>query len=90
MSHTNPHTRLSLSAGDDFTRLLSAYLKNRLRKGIPSLFSDLVSLYSDQAKTSTLEQLVPEFLSNLKESNKFSAEDQGQYGRYGDDRECVL
>ena len=37
-------------AGDEFATRLSAYVKRYLRRGIPSLFTDLKALYTDEAK----------------------------------------
>lgn len=52
--------RLALiyASGDEFTTQATAYVKSALVKGVPSLFSDLKSLYQDSAKQAALEQIV--------------------------------
>ncbi|EST06505.1 Tetratricopeptide TPR2 [Kalmanozyma brasiliensis GHG001] len=52
--------RLALihTTGDDFKTQATAYAKSALIKGVPSLFSDLKSLYSDAAKLAALEEIV--------------------------------
>ena len=52
--------RLALihATGDEFKTQATAYAKSALIKGIPSLFSDLKSLYQDPAKQSALEEIV--------------------------------
>lgn len=52
--------RLSLihATGDDFKTQATAYAKSALIKGVPSLFSDLKSLYQDPAKQDALEEIV--------------------------------
>ncbi|CBQ67984.1 related to n-terminal acetyltransferase 1 [Sporisorium reilianum SRZ2] len=52
--------RLALihATGDDFKQLATAYAKSALVKGVPSLFSDLKSLYQDPSKQDALEQIV--------------------------------
>ncbi len=55
--------RLALihATGDDFKTQATAYVKSALVKGVPSLFSDLKSLYQDPAKQATLEEIVETF-----------------------------
>ncbi|KAJ1602583.1 hypothetical protein NDA14_006770 [Ustilago hordei] len=52
--------RLALihATGDDFKTQAIAYVKSALVKGVPSLFSDLKSLYQDSAKQAALEKIV--------------------------------
>ncbi|TKY90797.1 hypothetical protein EX895_000795 [Sporisorium graminicola] len=52
--------RLALiyASGDDFKTQATAYAKSALVKGVPSLFSDLKSLYKDAGKQDALEQIV--------------------------------
>nr|QBH70105.1 putative N-terminal acetyltransferase [Ustilago esculenta] len=52
--------RLTLihATGDDFKTQATAYVKSALVKGVPSLFSDLKSLYQDSAKQAALEEIV--------------------------------
>lgn len=41
---------LDFTSGDLFAQKAAAYLKPRLRKGVPSLFIDIKPLYSNKAK----------------------------------------
>lgn len=52
--------RLTLihATGDDFRAHATAYLKSALVKGVPSLFSDLKSLYQDATKQAAVEEIV--------------------------------
>ncbi|GAC99320.1 predicted acetyltransferase [Pseudozyma hubeiensis SY62] len=52
--------RLALihATGEDFKSQATAYIKSALVKGVPSLFSDLKSLYQDPAKQATIEEIV--------------------------------
>ena len=52
--------RLALihATGEDFKTQATAYVKSALVKGVPSLFSDLKSLYQDPAKQAALEEIV--------------------------------
>ena len=45
-----PAEDVGRQAGDEFATRLSAYVKRYLRRGIPSLFTDLKALYTDEAK----------------------------------------
>ncbi|PWZ01441.1 N-terminal acetyltransferase A, auxiliary subunit [Testicularia cyperi] len=49
---------LVYATGDEFKAQATAYVKAALVKGVPSLFSDLKSLYRDPAKQATLEEIV--------------------------------
>ncbi|SPO20253.1 related to n-terminal acetyltransferase 1 [Ustilago trichophora] len=51
--------RLALihASGEEFKTQATAYVKSALIKGVPSLFSDLKSLYQDPAKLSALEEI---------------------------------
>lgn len=55
--------RLALihATGDEFKTQATAYVKSALVKGVPSLFSDLKSLYADPAKQEALEYIVETF-----------------------------
>ncbi|KAJ1031350.1 hypothetical protein NDA16_000819 [Ustilago loliicola] len=52
--------RLALihATGEDFNTQATAYVKSALIKGVPSLFSDLKSLYHHSARQATLEEIV--------------------------------
>ncbi|KAJ3822659.1 NMDA receptor-regulated protein 1-domain-containing protein [Lentinula raphanica] len=48
---------LSLASGEEFKALAQPYLLSALKKGIPSLFVDVKSLYTDPAKMKCLEDI---------------------------------
>ncbi|SNX81905.1 related to n-terminal acetyltransferase 1 [Melanopsichium pennsylvanicum] len=52
--------RLALqhATGDEFNSQATAYVKSALVKGVPSLFSDLKSLYAEASKQTALEEIV--------------------------------
>ena len=58
---------LTLSSGEDFESRVEAYLKNGLEKGIPSLFSDLKSLYSDVSKRDAVAKVAQGLKEKVKE-----------------------
>eukprot|EP00455_Lapot_gusevi_P002213 TRINITY_DN1085_c0_g1_i2.p1 TRINITY_DN1085_c0_g1~~TRINITY_DN1085_c0_g1_i2.p1 ORF type:complete len:771 (+),score=295.90 TRINITY_DN1085_c0_g1_i2:64-2376(+) len=66
---------LDYAQGDLFVRRVDAYLRKRIRKGIPSLFRDVRPLYADVAKAEAIETLVLQYLRNLKASSKFGDTD---------------
>lgn len=73
--HTRSTTprRLALTAaiGDDFKERAKEYLLSGFRKGIPSLFSDIKSLYKDSSKRQQIEEIVVE----LKDTYPADSED---------------
>ncbi|KIK70186.1 hypothetical protein GYMLUDRAFT_150688 [Collybiopsis luxurians FD-317 M1] len=48
---------LLLASGDEFKQLAQPYLLTGLTKGVPSLFVDLKSLYTDSAKMQALQEI---------------------------------
>lgn len=56
---------------DAFTAAVSQYVRPFLKKGVPSLFSDLRSLYSHPGKVEILEAVFLEILSSLDTSKTF-------------------
>jgi len=63
----------ALPAGDIFKTRTSDYLKRKLRKGVPTLFVDLKSLYSNRDKVVAIQQLLEEFSTNLEKDHKFDS-----------------
>uniref|UniRef100_A0A0N5AFS7 N-alpha-acetyltransferase 16, NatA auxiliary subunit n=1 Tax=Syphacia muris TaxID=451379 RepID=A0A0N5AFS7_9BILA len=57
--------------GSEFEALLVPYLIAGLRKGVPSLFKNLVPLYSDEEKVKFLGKLLIDFVNRL-EGNGYS------------------
>lgn len=62
---------LQFLQGEAFASKLSDYLKNGIRKGIPSLFMSLKFIYNDNSKVKILEDLVKNFVTSLNSSKKF-------------------
>ncbi|KAJ6631099.1 NMDA receptor-regulated protein 1-domain-containing protein [Mycena sp. CBHHK59/15] len=58
---------LSIASGDHFKELVTPYLLAGLKKGVPSLFSDIKGLYEDEPKQQIIEDVV------VAARNKFSA-----------------
>ncbi|GAA0148143.1 acetyltransferase [Lithospermum erythrorhizon] len=57
--------------GDKFRVAAENYIRPLLTKGVPSLFSDLSSLYEFPAKADILEQLIIELENSIKTSGRF-------------------
>lgn len=66
---------LDVAQGSMFDGLISDYLKKNLRKGVPPLFVNIRSLYSDSYKVSTIEKMALEFCENLRASGHFTKDD---------------
>lgn len=66
---------LHFTSGATFRTLLEVYMRDKISKGIPSLFSDLEPLYADAAKAATIQEVIEEMLGNLRQENKFRKED---------------
>lgn len=69
-----PPRRLPLNyvTGDRFKTLVDKYMRRGLVKGVPPLFIDLRSLYSDPQKTEIIENLMLQYVDALKKIGKFS------------------
>jgi peptide alpha-N-acetyltransferase len=75
-SHLLKYLPLKHLNDESFKGKVKEYLKANLRKGVPSLFSNLKNLYIDLSKRAIIEELVISFLDNLNKINKFESEDQ--------------
>ncbi|KRT84090.1 Anaphase-promoting complex subunit 3 protein [Oryctes borbonicus] len=64
---------LNIATGDHFIKLVDKYLRKGLRKGVPPLFVDMRSLYSDKEKVVAIEDLMLQYADALKQIGKFSA-----------------
>ncbi|KAL5514354.1 hypothetical protein ACEPAG_2442 [Sanghuangporus baumii] len=64
---------LTVSIGDDFKERVRAYLLNGFRRGVPSLFSDIKSLYSDPAKRLAIEEITEDLRKEESPSSTASA-----------------
>ncbi|KAI2852168.1 hypothetical protein CBS11350_646 [Aspergillus niger] len=66
---------LDFLEGDDFKQAADAYLQRMLKKGVPSLFANIKSLYSNPVKRDTVQELVEGYVATTPRSNG-SAEGQ--------------
>lgn len=67
---------LDIAQGAAFEELMNEYLKKNLRKGVPPLFANVRSLYTDPAKVATIERLLMDYLANLPAISYFTKADQ--------------
>ncbi|KAJ7755344.1 NMDA receptor-regulated protein 1-domain-containing protein [Mycena maculata] len=58
---------LTIASGDHFKELVTPYLLSGLKKGVPSLFSDIKGLYQDKPKQEIIEEVA------VAARDKFSA-----------------
>ncbi|XP_011499374.1 PREDICTED: N-alpha-acetyltransferase 15, NatA auxiliary subunit [Ceratosolen solmsi marchali] len=68
--------QLNYASGEKFKELVDRYLRKGLHKGVPPLFVDLRSLYTDQNKVDTIQSLVLQYKDALKAHGHFSDEDK--------------
>ncbi|GJJ69727.1 N-alpha-acetyltransferase 15/16, NatA auxiliary subunit [Entomortierella parvispora] len=70
---SNAAKRLPLryASGDSFASIADEYLRSMLRKGVPSLFVNLKTLYSDKTKEAVIEKLALGYLAALDKSKGF-------------------
>ncbi|XP_075154691.1 N-alpha-acetyltransferase 15/16 [Haematobia irritans] len=66
---------LDVATGDTFKSVLDNYLRLGLRKGVPPLFVNVRSLYSQPEKATLVEELILQYYENLTRSGHFSRED---------------
>lgn len=64
--------QLNYAVGDRFKTLVDQYLRRGLHKGVPPLFVNLRSLYSDKQKVEIIQSLVLEYKEALKAHGHFS------------------
>merc|ERR1719331_846663 len=72
--------RLSLYflSGDRFLRRCDAYLRKRLRKGIPSLFRMIRPLYFSPGKAKHIERLLMQYVKHLQEEVSWFGPEAGK------------
>lgn len=63
---------LNYATGEQFRSLVDKYMRRSLSKGVPPLFVDLRSLYSDKSKVEIIESLLLQYVEALKKVGKFS------------------
>ena len=71
-AHCAMRLPLDIAQGEEFTKLVDAYLRKWLMKGAPSLFSNLRSLYEDKqgVKPQIIERLVGDYLRAARSSDR--------------------
>lgn len=69
-----PPRRLPLkyAVGEQFKELVDKYMRKALSKGVPPLFVDLRSLYTDKSKVEIIENLMLQYADALKKVGKYS------------------
>ncbi|CAH0481768.1 unnamed protein product [Peronospora belbahrii] len=60
---------MDFTCGEEFKKHADVYLKRQLNKKVPSLGSDLKSLYADVDKVKVLEELMFEYIKTLEAKN---------------------
>ncbi|KAF5352217.1 hypothetical protein D9758_009235 [Tetrapyrgos nigripes] len=63
---------LTLASEDDFKNLARPYITSGLTKGIPSLFVDIKSLYSDQSKLQAIQDIVEDIRKEAETQSQTS------------------
>jgi peptide alpha-N-acetyltransferase len=62
---------LRYATGEVFVNLADDYLRMMLRKGVPSLFVNIKTLYADKEKEQATEKLALGYLASLDKSKSF-------------------
>jgi hypothetical protein len=62
---------LNFATAEDFKNRITEYAKPFLTNNVPSLFSNLKSLYKDTAKVQIIESVFLEFLDSLENNSQF-------------------
>eukprot|EP00795_Rhopilema_esculentum_P000514 gene514-10194_t len=62
---------LNFTTGESLKTLADSYLRKALRKGVPSLFVNMRTLYGDKSKVEILENLLSSYEKNLTLHNSF-------------------
>ncbi|KZO98449.1 N-terminal acetyltransferase A, auxiliary subunit [Calocera viscosa TUFC12733] len=71
---------LDVAEGDTFRSLVAPYVVSGLRRGSPSLFSDIKTLYRDDIKRAIVEDIVLRIREELAASNAVAATPQEKAG----------
>ncbi|KAI8325972.1 N-terminal acetyltransferase A, auxiliary subunit [Martensiomyces pterosporus] len=77
-SNTLKFLPLTFCEGESFAKAADALAKHALRKGIPSLFTSMKTLYANEAKGAALGTLFEGYATQLRDTKRFddSAEDE--------------
>ncbi|KAI1320538.1 N-alpha-acetyltransferase 16, NatA auxiliary subunit [Mortierella claussenii] len=62
---------LKYATGGAFKEIADQYLRSMLRKGVPSLFVNIKTLYTDSEKEQTIEKLALGYIASLHKSKSF-------------------
>lgn len=62
---------LKFATGERFVKIADEYLRNMLRKGVPSLFVNIKTLYTNKEKEQAIETLMLGYLAALNKSQGF-------------------
>lgn len=74
---------LDFLEGEDFKQAADAYLQRMLKKGVPSLFANIKTLYTNPAKRDTVQSLVEGYVSGKAGSQpNGSAEGKGDANEF--------
>ncbi|KAJ2639036.1 hypothetical protein GGF44_002724, partial [Coemansia sp. RSA 1694] len=71
-SNTLKFLPLTFCEGDSFVQAAEALAKHALRKGIPSLFTSMKTLYANEAKGAALGRMIEGFATQLRDTSRFS------------------
>ncbi|KAE8542640.1 hypothetical protein D1P53_001421 [Cryptococcus gattii VGV] len=63
---------LTNNTGDKFRELARAYIIKGLERGVPSLFVDIKSIYSDQEKMTAVGEIVEDIIQKLEKDSTLS------------------
>lgn len=62
---------LRFATGDAFVKVADEYMRNNLRKGVPSLFVNMKTLYANKEKAQAVEKLALGYLAALDKTKGF-------------------
>lgn len=91
-SSTLERLTLEVASGEEFFKRLKTYLGRFLYQGVPSLMTDCKSLYRDEAKVNSIQQVLNEFYNenssfyNRKETNASKTENSDDLKGVSKDR----
>uniref|UniRef100_A0A8D8ZZN1 N-alpha-acetyltransferase 15, NatA auxiliary subunit n=1 Tax=Cacopsylla melanoneura TaxID=428564 RepID=A0A8D8ZZN1_9HEMI len=69
---------LNYLTGDQFRTQIDKYLRRGFHKGVPPLFVNLRSLYSDPERCKIIQELVESYVEALSKTGHFSLQDEGE------------
>ena len=65
---------LNFLEGNAFKERADTYLRERLRRGVPSLFRDMSALYANPDKVKIISELLEGYLTCLRAESKFASD----------------